>query len=1186
MALALLALLCAAVRGDGDPPDPVYLPADLEVLGVPEHYRLQRADQDLPANASLSARTETFLLLRRGDTTQSFGSTTEPLVQATYSPFSTRQEVPTETPPGAEAWAIRAVSLESAVSPAEPFARVLFHLQGPDWLPGQQDHLEKQDHLRKQDHTREQVHLGQQDHLEQQDHLGKQDHPRVQDHPRDWDHLGQQDHLGKQDHPGDQDHPRQQDHLRKQEHPKDWDHLGQQNHLGKQDHPRDRDHRKDQDHPEQQDHLGKPDHSREWDHLEEQDHSRQHDHPREQDLPCVTLHVHHRGRVVRGTCRLQAPLGTCVVELEIPPRWFSTPSPAPRSRAAEPPEQAELHYSVVGPRACDHAGIRDGSRDEETPPRSLGTLELRAAEPARRQEVQLDEKVLLRVPDTTLRPGQRFTATVALRHNFTAEQLTLRIKAKKGLQVVGVRPASPNAWTTQLERSRGPKHSTAVVTCRRTGDAPSGTRALLHAEVLVEDGPGPPARPLSWQLEYPGQDPDSQKDKLLWEIHVSQRDVRALVPLVQELEILNTAPLTGVPRVVLVKLVAVEAGGNVVELSEAPSCESADKQVLQVSEGCDAVFVGGKESRGARGARVDFWWRRLRAALSFTVWAPLLPLRVQLGDTTLEQVRGWRLPGGPESAEAEEPGEEGERRARGCRPQYQRTALRVLAHFVAHPLDGGRHLAYLPGPEWLLDVTHLVAGRTRVQDPRVASLEGGTVVVGQEPGVTSVEVRSPLSDSILGEQMLVVSEEKVTVTELRAQVVSGLALTLRPEPGHPGVVTATTQGTATLRVPKQEATVSVWLSFSDHTLAPLELYGWQDAALTVTSLDPSVATVGGSPGVLGARPWVVAEGPGRGDLLQLSLLPPDACRRGRHRATALATSTAWLEVGSGWRTPTPGSPRPRGSGPRPSGGGPRSSSPFPRAEGAMSGEAVTAASEPRRRDPAGVGPASTKLHGLGSSSEEEEEEEGYGHNRTGGEEEEEEDEMVKAPQRVTDLEIGMYVLLGVFCLAIFIFLVNCIFFVLRYQQKELPDTAAGPAAPQPHNWVWLGTNQEELSRQLDRRQPEPPIPEAGGETGRCCCGVPPGTAPTTEAGGSPGTPTPGAPLLRKEGATPGGGRRKRVEFVTFAPARVPEEPPQPAPNVQSILVASEDDIRWVCEDMGLRDPEEIRSYMERIRGSS
>ncbi|NXK84794.1 T132A protein, partial [Amazona guildingii] len=156
------------------------------------------------------------------------------------------------------------------------------------------------------------------------------------------------------------------------------------------------------------------------------------------------------------------------------------------------------------------------------------------------------------------------------------------------------------------------------------------------------------------------------------------------------------------------------------------------------------------------------------------------------------------------------------------------------------------------------------------------------------------QVRSPLSDSILGEQTLVVSEEKVTVTELRAQLVSGLSLAARAEPGHRGVVTTSARATGTLRVPKQEATLSVWLSFSDHTQAPLELYGWQDTALTLTSLDPTVATVGGSPGVPTAHPWVVAEGPGRGALLQLSLHPPDACRRGRHRAAALATGTAWL----------------------------------------------------------------------------------------------------------------------------------------------------------------------------------------------------------------------------------------------------------------------------------------------------
>lgn len=50
-----------------------------------------------------------------------------------------------------------------------------------------------------------------------------------------------------------------------------------------------------------------------------------------------------------------------------------------------------------------------------------------------------------------------------------------RVKAKKGLQVVAARSGDP-AWTVHLERSRGPKHWTAVATCRRSRDVHGSTR--------------------------------------------------------------------------------------------------------------------------------------------------------------------------------------------------------------------------------------------------------------------------------------------------------------------------------------------------------------------------------------------------------------------------------------------------------------------------------------------------------------------------------------------------------------------------------------------------------------------------------------------------------------------------------------------------------------------------------------
>ena len=97
-------------------------------------------------------------------------------------------------------------------------------------------------------------------------------------------------------------------------------------------------------------------------------------------------------------------------------------------------------------------------------------------------------------------------------------------------------------------------------------------------------------------------------------------------------------------------------------------------------------------------------------------------------------------------------GEEAEPRARGCRLQYQRAGVRFLVPFAAHPLDGGRRPTPLLGPDRLLDVSHLVAPHAHVQDPRIASLEDGHVLVGREPGVTSIEVSRPSEESVGGPQ--------------------------------------------------------------------------------------------------------------------------------------------------------------------------------------------------------------------------------------------------------------------------------------------------------------------------------------------------------------------------------------------------------------------------------------------------
>lgn len=71
------------------------------------------------------------------------------------------------------------------------------------------------------------------------------------------------------------------------------------------------------------------------------------------------------------------------------------------------------------------------------------------------------------------------------------------------------------------------------------------------------------------------------------------------------------------------------------------------------------------------------------------------------------------------------------------------------------------------------------------------------------PAPRRPQVRSPLSDSILGEQALAVTDDKVSVLELRVQPVMGLGLALSRGPAHPGAVTATCWAQSALPAPKQ-----------------------------------------------------------------------------------------------------------------------------------------------------------------------------------------------------------------------------------------------------------------------------------------------------------------------------------------------------------------------------------------------
>ena len=140
-----------------------------------------------------------------------------------------------------------------------------------------------------------------------------------------------------------------------------------------------------------------------------------------------------------------------------------------------------------------------------------------------------------------------------------------------------------------------------------------------------------------------------------------------------------------------------------------------------------------------------------------------------------------------------------------------------------------------------MDVTNLVRYSLKVADPDVARLQDGVVLQGRAVGTTTVQVShevyicivlaascvkdvhvygsavwmrlyllqvlSPLTSSVLGERSIRVVDDKVSVTELGVQLVSGLSLSLQLSPGSNRAVIAMATTRETITQLKQ---VSHW----------------------------------------------------------------------------------------------------------------------------------------------------------------------------------------------------------------------------------------------------------------------------------------------------------------------------------------------------------------------------------------
>jgi transmembrane protein 132 len=65
-----------------------------------------------------------------------------------------------------------------------------------------------------------------------------------------------------------------------------------------------------------------------------------------------------------------------------------------------------------------------------------------------------------------------------------------------------------------------------------------------------------------------------------------------------------------------------------------------------VTSSCTSVYVDGSEDRGALSAEIDVKYGapQYMGKAVFTVWMPETPLNIDVADTRLSQIKGWKVP--------------------------------------------------------------------------------------------------------------------------------------------------------------------------------------------------------------------------------------------------------------------------------------------------------------------------------------------------------------------------------------------------------------------------------------------------------------------------------------------------------------------------------------------------------------
>ena len=457
---------------------------------------------------------------------------------------------------------------------------------------------------------------------------------------------------------------------------------------------------------------------------------------------------------VHGVCDRSkqgyADVGACVVIVQLRSAWFD-------GAVSDEQRTVSLRYGF------------DGAPDETW--KHLGEVVLQ-----KRPTAVPAQNIVAYLPSRPIYPGSSFDVEIHANFNHLLETFTIDFAVGGTMKISEFILATEGGWSGTTANAG----EIATLSYLRDGSAlskdsgqPAELLATMKVVVLDDAPPGVTgAVSVSWNdtsnvldstvipddtSVIVGRDGVSRSGS--GQVHIEEDAPRGIFATAEQAALVNTAVLDGTTISSEIHVFEVRQSGHFEALSPLDlTCTSSDERVLAAD--CQRALLTPAQRVGSPGVSVtiEHVTDKLSTKVHFAVWAPALPVALNVSDLRLQAVRGWFA-------------------SDDCRPMYQRSAVQASAFFstgspaVAEPTG-------LLGATFSADVTALVAGRlavARQPGPATARIIDGPYVEGLTDGVAEVTVIGG-DGQLIGAAQVVVDSTTVSVVALDAKTMKAISI--------------------------------------------------------------------------------------------------------------------------------------------------------------------------------------------------------------------------------------------------------------------------------------------------------------------------------------------------------------------------------------------------------------------------